>query len=326
MLSQTENGRSRHGDSTGLFGSHRKSGTLETDGLLLFRIFDEYLLLMSESGTMKHRITHFLSSLAIPISNSAGTTSRLAIFKAPGHHIVLCCPECGVAQTAASASTAWFVFRRLLLHLIINMGRPHFPLHACCVANERGEAAVISGLSNSGKTSVTAALLRYGYRFAIDDYTLLMNDASILAFPLGSTLSQKTFTLIPDIEPLKAPHMRLSDTDAGPWIVNFADVFPIVEAFKPLKPTHFFFLVPRFGAQSRLEPCSTEQSLWHLQAARLADRKMIKPLKCASPRHYDMGLSIAGRLIEDAAFFRVVNGDLGATAALIAETFNSGRR
>ena len=326
MSSETDDYRIRQRELTAPSGSFQESRVLEKGELLLFRIFDEYLLLMSESAAMKDRISHFLGSLKTPISNSVRTTTRLAIFEAPNDHVVLCCPECGVAQTVTLLPTAWFVFRRLLLHLVVNMERPHFPLHACCVVNKNGDAAVISGLSGSGKTSVTAALLRRGYHFAVDDYAMLLPDGFVLAFPLGSTISQRTFTLLPDIEPLKSPLRQLSNTDSGIWIANLGQIFPIVKAFTLLRPTHFFFLMPGFGAQSSLEPCSTEESLWHLQAARLADRRMVKPLKRTSPKHYDMGLGIAQKLVHEAGFFRVVNGDLNTTAALIAAAFESDPR
>ncbi|HOZ46971.1 MAG TPA: hypothetical protein PLO37_15250 [Candidatus Hydrogenedentes bacterium] len=54
---------------------------------------------------------------------------------------------------------------------------------------ERGEAVMIAGGSESGKTSVLTALLQRGYRLVCDDYGIVrISDRTILALPDAVTM------------------------------------------------------------------------------------------------------------------------------------------
>ena len=271
---------------------------------------------------MARHIHCFLKNLEVPFEEDAPVTARWAIFNAPRDHVVICCPEVGVAKCVPRDPSGWLVWRRLFMHFAMQSELPRYPVHACCVADGAGRAAVISGTSNAGKTSLTAALLQRGYRFACDDYAVFREDGALLALPIGSTLSEKTFRLLPVLQPLRSAYCRFRTPRGWEWTVNYGDLFPAVEAFQPLEAACFFFVTPGFGGESSIRECPREEALWHFQAARMPDPRMVKRLGDLDHAYYDASLEIAKTLAAKARFFRVRNGSLDATADLMADAMN----
>ncbi len=57
--------------------------------------------------------------------------------------------------------------------------------HGAAVDDDRGEAVLVSGWSESGKTEVALALVERGWHFLTDKWTVLGADGDVSAFPVG---------------------------------------------------------------------------------------------------------------------------------------------
>lgn len=296
----------------------RESELSETRGLIVYRIFHDRILLHCESAAMAAHIRCFLRHLEVSDAEDVPITARWAIFNAPQDHVLICCPEVGVAKCVPINPSGWLVWRRLFMHFAVFSERPQYPVHACCVADSAGRAAVISGTSNAGKTSLTAALLQRGYRFASDDYAIFREDGALMSLPIGSTVSETTFRLLPELGVLRSPVCRFRTQAGWEWTVNYGDLFPTVPAFEPLDAAWFFFVTPGFGGETAITECEREEALWHFQAARMPDLRMVRRLSDLDHAYYNASLRIAKTVASGARFFRVTNGSLNATADLMA--------
>jgi hypothetical protein len=291
--------------------------------LTQYRLFDENILLMSEIPSLEIHLTTFLKGLALAEDCWKETTIRLAFFNAPKSHTVLCCPEVGFVDVVPIDTRAYLTFRSLMRILAFNGKYPHYPLHACCVADKQGRAILIAGMPTAGKTSLTAALLQRGFSFAGDDQAYLLEDGTVLSFPVGSGVSENTFGLIPELEPLRSSHCRFRVPQGWEWTVYYGDIFPSVPAYVPLEVSNLFFVTPNFGSESRVNACTPEAAIWHFLNARHVDRRAMAPLGESDPQTYDRSLRLVQTLCRKAGFYEVLNGDLHATADLIAETIGN---
>jgi len=288
-----------------------------------YRIFNDRLLLMSESVKTTEHVDTFLRPFLSSASEREDPTLRLAVFKAPQDHVLLCCPEAGFTKRYKDGSRAYYGFRRLFINLVIARTRAYFPLHGCCVADTEGRVAVISGISTAGKTTITAALLQRGFQFMCDDLVFFQEDGGVVSLPVGSSVSAQTVSFIPELESLRNPNCRFDTPESSDWTVHFADVFPFISPYTIMPATHLFFLSPHFGERSSLTPCSPTAAMWHFLNARMADRQLITPLAKSDPATNQLSFSVATTLAQRAHFFHVVNGDLRETADLIAEALEA---
>lgn len=290
-----------------------------SESLTTYRLNDRCLVVISECPIMAEHINCFLRCFEAADSASTVGVMRLVMFQAPGHRVALCCPEVGMAEVASLRYEAWFRFRRLLAHLVINCDEDHYPLHASGVVAESGNAILIVGESRAGKTSVVAALLRRGYRFLCDDYTpIRYDDAMVKSMPLGATVSEQGFQLMPELAGLKRDTCRFYFERQWHWTINFADKYEIVPDTKWLDVSHVFFLTPNFGQASTIAPCRREEASLRLIEGKLRGPRQIglrsnhQPFPQAETRFPPVR-----RIAEQARCFTVANGHLEQTADLI---------
>ena len=274
-----------------------QNSTLLQEGLRAYRIFDDRIVIMSESEELSMHMHQFLKLLEIPCAEPARETIRLAVFVAPQNQFLLCCPEMGVADRVAGPRPAWMSFRRLFMDIVMNEYRPHFCMHASCVATRDGRAAVIAGSSDSGKTSILIGLLKQGYLLASDDYTPLhLSDGQIRALPVGVTASDQTFDMFSDLEDLKSPACRFRAGGQYQWTINLGDKFPSVAPYAPLAPTHLFFIKPAFGKESKIYRVATEEACWRMQESHLAAPPTIPPFGSLSEEYREQVLALSKRM------------------------------
>jgi hypothetical protein len=283
-----------------------------------YRIFDDILVVLCEAPEMGVHMHCFLKGLAIENEEIVAPTARLAVFDAPKRQVLLCCPELGLALVQPLGLRAWIAFRRVFLRLIARTQEEQYMLHASSVAFGNGNAAVIAGNSDAGKTSTVIALLQRGYRFVGDDYAVFtLQDGKMRALPIGVTITAATLGMFPELEVLRQDACKFYCQKQWQWTVNLGDIFPKVSASAEFMPTHFFFLEVDFGKESSLQECDRDQALWALQQHRAVFPPLLPPLSMHSAEYRSRCYSFAKELTQRARFFCVTNGDIQHTADLI---------
>lgn len=294
----------------------------DRQAVTLYRVFDHVLLVLSESPEIGEHIDCFLGNLRFHDGESAEPTIRLAIFRAPSDCVILCSPELGMADTRLAALPSWLRFRSLFMRISLNGLQPHYTLHASSLGDQRGKALVIAGAANAGKTSVLIDLLQRGFHMVCDDYAVFhLETTKLLALPVGVTVTESTITRFPVLETLKRDACSFFCEHQWQWTMNLAEIYPAATPFESFEPTHLFFMTPDFGGRSSLQELSREEALWCFQSGRFTSPPHIMPLGDCSIAYQRKCYDLARRLIGTARFFRVVNGDIHATADLIAESF-----
>ncbi len=283
-----------------------------------YRVFDDILLLISESEEAAEHLHTYMKGLAVPEDSLAEATLRLAVFNAPHNHLILCSPEVGFVDRQPSRAMAYISFRRFLRILTFREKYSYYPLHACCVADETDRAILLCGPCGCGKTSLTAGLLQRGFRFAGDDQAYLCENGSVVSFPVGSSVSDRAFLTFPELQPLRFPNCRFRGPDGWEWTVNYGEAFKSVPAHVPLQISQFYFINAAFGTKSSVHRCEPDDAMWHFLNSRHADRRLISPLQNTYPEIHSLHLSMMQRLRQQAEFFQVFNGDEQATADLIS--------
>lgn len=287
-----------------------------------YRIFDETLLLMSEVRPLTAHLDAYVKGLSIPPEHFRQTTLRFAVFNAPRRQAILCCPEVGFVHLCPQDTLAYMRFRRFLRNFTFDSRYSHYPFHACCVVGPDGRAALLAGAPTAGKTSLTAALLQRGFRFAADDQVYLQTDGQVVSYPVGSSVSERTFALIPELRPFQCPDCRFRGPQGWEWTVYYGDVFSSVPAYTAFRVSHLFFVTPNFGGESVVTECSPDAAVWHFLNYRHVDKNHIIPLSMCDPENYDMSFGIMRTLASSARFFSVANGDLHVTADIIVKTID----
>jgi hypothetical protein len=288
-----------------------------------YRIFDHVLAILSENIDLSSHIDLFMKALQLDGHESNSNVDfRLAVFNAPRNKVIVSCPEVGLTECLELPRPAWIWFRRLFMRLVINESRPHYVMHASCVANDRGEVAIITGNSDAGKTSTLIALLKHGYHLVCDDYTPIhFEDGMVRALPVGATASARTFDVFPELESLKHPYCQFRAGGQSQWTINLGDMFPVVSAYSLLKPTHFFFIEPDFGEASSLEPMSEKEFTWRSQEAFMASPPTVPPLNQYPQKFREHAYEVMAKLGVSAQYYRLINGNIDETVGHIKEVF-----
>jgi len=286
-----------------------------------YRVMDECFAVLSESPGMAHHIHTFMKWLELSPGLRKPCTIRLLLFEARGSQIALCSPELGVAALHALGGDAWVAFRRMFMYLVASSKMPYFIFHAAAVANERDHAFVIAGESDAGKTTVLASILKRGFRLLCDDYTPIdLHDAKILSLPVGSTVTEETCQMIPELNTLRREECRFECQGQWQWTINLGDAFPVVPAYQTCLPRHFFFLSRNLHEKSAIRECGEDECLWRIFSSRLtmgngggsSDTESKKQREGAS-------LAMARRLLASCHFFDVQNNDFQRTTDLILD-------
>lgn len=295
----------------------------ETARIRMYRVFDTNLLVLSEVPVLGDHIQHFSQSLEIA---PGPADARLAIFPCgtgPRNQVILCSPELGMAKFCHLGKEAWVSFRHVFLRLVLRYSQAHYMLHAAAIADEKGRAALIVGVSNAGKTSILLGLLREGYRMVTDDYCVLRNDTlQVTSLPTGITVTERTLKAFPELAVQALSYNSFVCERQLQWTVHPSMVYSECPPYSELSPTHVFFVFPDFGKESRIEPCSEETAQYWLNEGRFHPSEFIREFGDPTFELQALRLKTMRTLLRTARFFCVTNGDLERTVSIIAENFH----
>lgn len=299
-------------------------GLTERDVLAkVYRVFEERLLVLSESPEMSEHIECFMRNLEMEFTEP---TIRVALLSADGagagRKIQLCCPELDIARTERLGYDAWLAFRRLFMRLALDPSRPNYIMHASAVADEKGRAALVVGVSDSGKTSALIGLVREGLRMVCDDYSAMtFDEGRVVSLPVGVTVTERTFEWFPALRELARPTCQFMHRRQRQWTVNLSERFEVCPAFEEFEPTHFYFLFPNFGSGSSIDECDREWSQWWFQAGRILSHNMTPRFVSSALSYHEKCFALVQKMVGRAKFFKVMNGDIHETTSLIADSF-----
>ena len=165
-------------------------------GAAFYAVFSDTLAVTSEALALSEHIHCFTKRFECSEIGRGGKLLRLALFRARRNRVMFCCPELGYHTLSPEGTPAWIVYRRVFAEVALGMGRANYALHASCVADGDGRALLVSGVSDSGKTSTLLALLQRGFRYAGDDYSIIgLDDGRLRALPVVVTVNEATFGL-----------------------------------------------------------------------------------------------------------------------------------
>ncbi|MFW6033729.1 MAG: PqqD family peptide modification chaperone [bacterium] len=193
----------------------------------------------------------------------------------------------------------------LLWHInaeTVRRSAPRYPVVHAAAATYGDVAVLLPAPPDAGKTTTVAGLVRAGLGY-LSDEAVAIDPTSLRALPYPKALSvdRGSWKVLSDLRP---PHDHQID---GQWQLPASSIRPgAVAAAAPVR----FVLLPSYepGAATRLEPAHRAEMLvcladstFHFQDA---------------PRR---NLTVLARVLEDAACYRLVLGDLDEAVRLVGE-------
>ena len=131
-------------------------------------------------------------------------------------------PFFGIVTIRAKAVQILSRMVRLVMTLKL-LGRGFAPFHASSVAND-GDAFVFFGYSWMGKSTIVGELVRAGFHFMSDDYSIIDSRGRVYCYPDWHAPHTSGFDL-PILKYLRAPAAAFHKTrDRIPWVVREADL------------------------------------------------------------------------------------------------------
>jgi hypothetical protein len=207
-----------------------------------------------------------------------------------------------------------FAIETLLWHIngaIVDRADPFVVLHAGGVALE-GVGAIISGPSGAGKTTLTAALVRAGFRYLTDE-ALAIDPATHLLHPYPKALNIRSgsWELLPDLRPPP------SDLAQRAWRVAPTDIRPDAIA-GPTPPSVVLF--PRLGGSQEPDGLGGLQEVPRSEAAVELFQQRFRPSEAPTSA---LALRVLAGVLEGCACFRVSTADLGRAVDHVTEVMRA---
>ncbi|MEN8218238.1 MAG: hypothetical protein ABFS56_18085 [Pseudomonadota bacterium] len=191
-----------------------------------------------------------------------------------------------------------FVQIALLRSLAILMPQ-HYLLHGAAIS-WRDNALIFAGASGRGKSSLSLALVKHGFKFLSDDVSCLnLSNHQIEPFPRCLNLRRHGLPLLQNL--LKAEKINLTQ-----GAIDIEAIFP--NSVGCTCPLRYLFLLKGFQSEPEIKLLSKRQALW--QALPLSHTPVTHPAKA---------LLRLAPLFNQVRCYELAVGELDATVALIQD-------
>jgi hypothetical protein len=191
------------------------------------------------------------------------------------------------------AMLLWWVNRVMCFETL-----DHVMVHAGVVATADGRAVVLPAPQESGKTTLTAGLVRRGLRYLSDEAAALdPATGQVDPYPKALSIEEGSWAVLADLRPdLPSDLERFA---ARQWHVDPRWIRPDAIHEGPAAPD--LIILPRYeaGAATTLEPISPAEAV-----AAMAEEAFVLG------HHGQAGLEALGRLATSSRCYRLLNGDL----------------
>ncbi|OAD19039.1 protein containing Signal transduction serine kinase/phosphorylase, HPr(Ser) kinase [Candidatus Thiomargarita nelsonii] len=189
-----------------------------------------------------------------------------------------------------------FVQIALLRTLAILMPQ-HYLLHGAAVSWHEN-ALIFAGASGRGKSSLSLALVKHGFKFLSDDVSCLnLSNHQIEPFPRSLNLRRHGLALLQNL--LKAENIT-------PGAIDIEAIFP--NSIGKTCPLRYLFLLKGFQSKPEIKPIPKRQSLWQTL-----------PLSHTPVSHPAKALLRLAPLFNKIQCYDILVGELDATVALIQQ-------
>ena len=277
-----------------------------------YEILGHRIVVRCTSAQFAADVRRLLRSFPVASINGAAPDLTLSFIVAAGSRSRTVRPFhfafCNYAQVGRTVDY-WQLFTILERQLSKYLGeevRDFFLLHAGAVA-KRGAGIVFPGPSGSGKSSLTLALLRKGYRYLSDEMAVV-DPVTAQLQPYPKPLAIKDRSIFPDIVDRNDLWYGAEAGDAAStsvWYVQAEDVFP--DAMGRCVPVRFIiFPTYKTGANPGLRLVGPEETA----------RKLLQN-SANFARLRTNGLALMAKLVDEAECYELACGDLEETAELI---------
>jgi len=191
-----------------------------------------------------------------------------------------------------------FVQIALLRSLAILMPQ-HYLLHGAAVS-WHDNALIFAGASGRGKSSLSLALVKHGFKFLSDDVSCVnLSNLMIEPFPRSLNLRQHGLPLLQNL--LKAEKINLTQ-----GAIDIETLFP--NSIGKTCPLRYLFLLKGFQKKPEIKPIPKRQSLWQTL-----------PLSHTPVSHPAKALLRLAPLFNQIQCYNILVGELDATVALIQQ-------
>lgn len=193
----------------------------------------------------------------------------------------------------------------LLWHLnaeTIRWSAPRYPMVHAAAATYDGAAVLLPAPPEAGKTTTVAGLVRAGFGYLTDEAVAIDPDTLYaLPYPKSLSVDRGSWKVLADLRPAHDHQIE------GQWQLPASSIRP--DAVAEAAPVRFVVL-PSYdrGAATRLEPAHRAEML-----VRLADSAF--HFQDAPRRNLD----VLARVLQDAACYRLVLGDLDEAVRLVGD-------
>lgn len=195
----------------------------------------------------------------------------------------------------------------VIFHTILSHIPDHFVMHAGVVSVE-GRAVVLCGEANRGKTTLTLALVREGFKFLSDEVAFIDRRRGVVQpFPRALGLREKTLSMFSELDSqIKLqPTKSLSGDDK--WLVDIDDMFPGCRGAS-CKVDSIIFM-ERFSKSTELTPMTSAEAV--LQSIRFSHTAEDNPFQ---------SMLAAADVVQAAKCYRLQSGSVSETVKVVADS------
>ena len=195
----------------------------------------------------------------------------------------------------------------VIFHTVLSQISDHFVMHAG-VVSVNGQAVILCGEANKGKTTLTLALVREGFKFLSDEVAFIDRKRGIVQpFPRALGLREKTLSMFSELDHQikRQPTQSLSGDEK--WLVDIDDIFPESRAGSAEASAIFF--LEGFAERTTLTPMTSADAL--LQCTRFSHTAEDNPIQSM--------LAVAD-VVQGAKCFRLYSGTVSETVKVVAAT------
>lgn len=195
------------------------------------------------------------------------------------------------------------ILQEFFLNDFIKSSRDQYYLLHSAVLVKRGKAVLLPGISKSGKSTISIALLKDGFKYLSDEIAAInLSTLRVTGFPGAIAMREKTLSLFPNLEP-EINHLRYQLLNSGkvreihygiPSGRNLASMnksFPIsvivFPQYNPKGDTFLSEIKPRSVAIFDLMQCSINQRRLKDRGFKTAAR-LIRQTKCYNLQTKDL--------------------------------------
>ncbi len=204
----------------------------------------------------------------------------------------------------------------LVFHFVMHF-LPQLSLVHAGVVGKNGQALLISGPPNSGKSVLSYALVRSGFRYLSDEFGLFAPASlEVFPFPRGISFKPEAASLFPELGAILGSEDVVWRQEKR-HLVSLNNLgFPVTR--EPARASFLFLLSRQDSALPRLTPIAAPEA-----AERLLKTGNFWTISPRESRSFTR-TEAAARLCDNARCYELLSGDLDRTVALITSVCDNG--